>query len=162
MRCTLVLGIIVGRRHWRWNVSVRRFYACARRLAMCLGRRLLAHAMWRRRGLLLRPWAPRRVNILAGATTTGIAQFLMECRRMYVIWWTCCALVLRWQDDIIGRRHSPIEGKPGSQQEVIGYTWVEEREMETKRSNLGQWQACGGLRYASMNDGRVLGAQTDG
>jgi hypothetical protein len=136
LRCALVVGVVVNHRHWRWYVSVRRFYACARWLAMCLGWRLFAQAMWRR-GLLLHSCALRRVNIATGAAVTGVAQFLVRCRSMCVIRWTCCALVLRWRDDIIGRRHSPVERKPGSQQEVIDYTWVEGRNTRAERAILG-------------------------
>lgn len=118
LRRALILSAIIGHRHWRWNVSVRCLYACARRLAMCLGRRLFADAMWRRRGLL--HWQTSRgVNITASTAIVGFIQFAVRTRDVRVFWWACCALVLCWRDDIIGRRHSPVEREPGSQ--AAGY-----------------------------------------
>ena len=122
----LILRAVVGRSHWRWYVSVWCFYACARRLAMCLSWRLFARAVWRRCGLLLHLSASCRFNIVTGAAVVGIIQ-VVGSRYARIFRWTCCALVLRWRDDIIGRRHSLGEVDPGLQHEVIDYTWVEVR-----------------------------------
>lgn len=62
--------------------------------------------------------------MITGASVAGIVQ-VVSVRNACIFRWTCCALVLHWRDDIIGRRHSPVEREPGLQQEVIDYTWVE-------------------------------------
>lgn len=50
LRGALVFGAVVCRRHGRGDVSVRFLYAGTRWLAVCLGRRLFAGAMWWWRG----------------------------------------------------------------------------------------------------------------
>lgn len=80
LRRPLVLGAIVGRCHRCWDISVGRLYACARWLAMCLGWRLIACAMWRRRGLLLYRWVLRKADIIDVVAAAGASHSLVEGR----------------------------------------------------------------------------------